>query len=528
MVMVGAFLGGPGTTIPVGSGIMELQWVTSDGLNQTVSYQITGPETKTLQSDSNGYVAEMVTAGTYTVTPVHDGVYSGDDAKTVTVPNRSSVSATWFANRIYPQSVTINAGRAIPSCSYIIQNEKGEQVGEGAISSSSIVTSLYPGIYTITLSLYGCSTSKQFTVTSATTLDISSDFVQITVNSSILLTVKYNSVEVGKVSSFYVIKESNARIVSYVSPTYEGVSTSEVLSADSQSVTPSQDETVTPYLQGKTILITSSGNLTVPIGGTYSILCIGGGSNGVTAYAEGGGSGHVSYGDNDLEEGSRHYITIGSKNGGTSSFGSVRSASGASNTKDGGSGGGGGGGWAGGDATFGGGGGSGGTSGSITGGSGGTKGGDGGESVSAPAGRSGTSAARDKGCAQSNSAYRGGTGGSYASSTFMERRGSGGGGGYGAKGGNGGNSANRNYAGGGGGGGIAGGNGGKGGNDGVSSTFGESGSPGLGYGAGGGGKYTSTSRYGRGGGGGGGGYGSSAIATGTDGAKGCVVIKWLS
>ena len=247
MAMVGAFLGGPGTIIPVGSGIMELQWVTSDGQNQTVSFQVSGPETKTLQSDSNGYVYDTFLAGSYTVTPIHGGEYSGDDTKTLVVPNRSSVSATWFATRVYQQQVNIIAGRAHSQCTYVIRDENNIQVDTGTIASAEISTYLYPGNYTLLLTMYGCTTSKTFSVSnSSINVDISEMFVNININLSVgSLPTTYNGVSVGSVSSFYVLKEDNSRIISVESPKYGGMNTSSIMSIDDASVIPSQDTTVT-------------------------------------------------------------------------------------------------------------------------------------------------------------------------------------------------------------------------------------------------------------------------------------------
>ena len=533
MAIVGAFLGGPGTTIPVGSGIMELQWVTSDGQNQTISYQIAGPETKTLQSDSNGYVAEMVTAGTYTVTPIHDGEYSGDDAKTVTVPNRSSVSATWFANRLYQQTVVFQSPGSIPGASYVIKNSKGEVQGSGTGWQSSMTFNLYPGDYTLELSFAGVSITKSVSFDSSATVDCSDLMCKVTISSSygVAPTVAtYNGTSVSITgNAFFLIRTSVSKTISFPgSPgNYGGVSTSPIGNWDDvQFIADAASKTVTVSVTPTTVLITRSGSLSIPVKGTYNVAVIGGGGVGgqydsywgMAGY--GGCGGEVAISDLSLSKTS-YELTIGAGGAnspyvraGATSFGSLLSASGGDsggNGSEGGTGGGASGfGTSYGQSSHG-------TNANFAGGGGartttylgtaGTYGGIGGTTTSNAG--NGRSASSRKDVFKNNNSY---SGGGIA----------GGGGGLGAKGGRG-----DEYAGGGGGG-I---NGGDGGDAGSASTQ-QGGLGGKGYGAGGGGAGEEYNI--RRGGGGGGGYGATRIAGtgsssggyGGDGAQGCILIMW--
>lgn len=525
MAMVGAFLGGPGTTIPAGSGIMKLQWVTSDGLNQTVSFKITGPETKTLQSDANGYISEMVQAGTYTVEPIHEGQYSGDDAKQIIVPNRDEASVVWFATVVYPQNVVFSSPSNLIGSTYKLSDEKGE-IASGSDWNSNMTFSLYPANYTLEIRYAGATLVKTFAVsTSPISIDLSGDFCKVEISSSVWMptTVTIN----GEVSTttfpFYLIKENNTRSLSFSGgiPQYSGVTSSSIAEWNSKVIVPNSPEiTVALTYTPKTVLITSSGTLNIPRAGTYNVGCIGGGARGSTG-GSGGCSGIVSVKDVVLPVSSIP-VTIGAGgassnvNGGATSLGSYISASGGT-ISSGGSGGGASGYSSPRPGSFGGGGGA---SSGMRGANGGTYGGKGGDVESS--GSSGVSASSRDDVFQSTLSYNGGAAGTATAGSG----GGGGGGGLGASGGKGGSAVSRSNGGGGGGGGIAGGTGGAGGN-GISSSSAKNGSGGYGYGAGGGGGYSDDAPNANicGGGGGGGGYGSSVKAS-MNGYRGCILIKW--
>ena len=553
MAIVGAFLGGPGTIIPTGYHQLSLQWITSDGQNLNASVQLTGPETKTVQLDSSGKATVTVQSGTYVMSLITEGNYSGTQSKTETLGSGESSTVVWFGTRIYPQTVTFSSPANLDSATYKITNTvTGETEAQGAGWNSTSTFVLYPGDHNLELTYAGTTVNKPFSFgNSATSIDLSDLFCRINISFPSGMTptsIKYNSVNVPVGTSINVLRTSTAAtiVLSGGIPSFAGVSTSSIADWNTISVTPSQESvSVTATAVGKIVLITASGSLTVPVAGKYDVACIGGGGGGGGRYQSyngggGGGGGHVSHKTLNLTAGSQT-ITIGSggsggpvggsnaKSGGVTSFGSLLSATGGgygTYSGSGGSGGSGGGGMNSGDGDFGGGGGS-----SHTNpGTGGTFGGDGGSK--GESGNAGTSASSRDDVFQSSDSYSGGaSGGTYG--------GGGGGGGLGARGGGGGSGVSIEEGGAGGGGGIAGGNGGSGGRSTATDT-GYGGSGGRGYGAGGGGAgHNSGSRSGHGGGGGGGGYGSSVHAgngknsqsfdstVGGAGQSGCVLIRWM-
>ena len=539
MPIIGAFMGGTAGTIPSGYGVLEMYWTTNDGENMSgVTFNISNGTS--LVADSNGFAKATLPVGTYTVSVTHGGIYGGDGEKTVTISNRETVSLIWSASRIYKQSVSLLFPTSA-SANWTVTNSSGTVEYSGTSISSSISFQLYPGVYTFSMTLYEDTVSKTLEISSSGTFDMSDLFCKITVSQPFpgsVLGVTYNGNSIGSVTSFYVVRTTSSRALSFSGtiPSYAGASSSAIAELKSSSVTPSSAEvTVKPSVVGKIVLLTNSGTLTIPVAGRYSVFCMGGGASSMHGYWGGGGSGYVVYDTFDVPAGDIT-VTIGSP-GGTTSFGTIASASGGSMSSNynGGEGGAGGGGGSttgsnkkGGKGYFGGGGGGGGAQGSSnytggTAGAGGAYGGNGGRggssksSGSAVAGSSGKSASSEAGALYYSGSYGGGSAGKDYGG------GGGGGGGFGAVGGKGGPGTDTSYGssggGGGGGGGIAGGTGGNG--SGVRQTA----TAGRGYGAGGrGGESASNANIG----GGGGGYGSTQIANGPDGAKGCVVIRWMS
>lgn len=540
--MVGAFMGGTSPTIPSGYGVVNITWVTSDGLNLNGTVTLTGKQTYNVPLDSNGQAKVTVLSGNYEAKITHEGRYTGDGAKNITVGAREEKDVIWFGAAIPIQNVILSSPGSIPGATYTITNSKGEVEVSSTGWSSQISLQLYPGTYSLSVSFAGTTVSKEFEVENAPlTLDCSDLMCKVNVSTKASLSsCTYNGVTVALTSGHFYVLRSNSSVTlspdTSSVPSYSGVSSSKIMQISSASVTPSSSEiTATLPAVGTIVLITDSGSLSIPVSGKYSIGVVGGGGGGSYGYnnsAGGGGSGMMKIETHDLSQ-TTYAITIGAGgnggtsgaggNGGATSFGSVISANGgnAGSNGSGGGGGAGGGGYNGGKGFFGGGGG-----GLSSGGSGGTFGGAGGKSRKKP-GSDGTSASGRDDAFQSNKGYRGGSSSSY-------RYGGGGGGGLGAYGGNGGNGTSDSNPGGpGGGGGIAGGQGGQGG------AGGYGGYGGNGYGAGGGAGGSIYNSLERGGGGGGGGYGSNRIASdggdngssfgsGGAGAKGCIVIRWMS
>lgn len=554
MAMVGAFLGGPGTTIPVGYGELNLFWTTSDGQNQQVTFNVTGPQTTSVQSDVNGQATILLPAGSYTVTPSYSGDYTGGDPKTVSVLSKETSTLIWTATVIPPQLVVFTSPGNISTATYIVKKTDGTQVASGTGWETGMEFSLMPDDYTLSITAYGNTQSHEFTVgSSSQVFDLSSLFCRVTITglvftSSVRIRNTLVATDVTGSTITYVLRSTSSLTVSATClETYTGLSTNTVATYSNSSFTPNNSTvTVNMVATGRVIVLTSNGSITIPKAGSYKVLVMGGGgggSGGGSAGGGGGGGGQVFLEDISLLA-STYSVVIGSggsggsssasgssgrhgSSGQASSFDTHSASGGAGGTSSGGIGGSGGGGPGmgdGGDAYTFGGGGAGGTASNLRtyGGDGGTYGGNG-----AAGGRGADAGSGGRGTAGpifgNSTTPSGGYGGDYISGN--RGGGGGGGGGYAARGGNGGDSDDTAYGGGGGGGGgIAGGNGGN------------AGIGGKGYGAGGGGA-------GRDGlnnsGGGGGGYGSTKRAgngvfvsandcSGGDGANGCVVIQWQS
>ncbi len=553
MPFVGAFLGGTGGAIPAGYGELNLSWVTSDGENLTpTTFILSGPENITISANQNGFASKIVKSGDYLVSVEHAGEYLGDSPKNITVPNRESVGAVWFASRKYKRTIVFLSPINSSSTSYSLNDEDGEVLHSGSSWSASMQFQLYTGSYTLTLNYANDSVTIPFDVVDEDkTIELAEWFCKVTINqpiAGVTLSISYNGYSMGAVSSFYVLKTTETRTIIYSGiPNYTGVSSSKIATVPDSSVIPSGESlTISPVATGSIVTISSSsgGPLYVPIEGDYHVLVIGGGAGGSTSY--GGGSGRAV--DEILHLSHAEYpITIGAggagqsgngtspAGGGASSFGTLLSASGGSTDGSGGAGGGGAASRAGGTGdNFGGGGGAA--------GNGSTNTYAGGTGVTADGGHGGakevSAANGETGVTSSDSFY--GTdsagGGSYGSG----RGGGGGGGGLNARGGAGG-SGSTSYSwrtgGGGGGGGVAGGTGGAGGAGAAYNTF-NGGKGGYGYGAGGGGSGGSTNQSSNGstgGGGGGGGLASVFLSSnggtsrwiGGSGARGAVRIQWV-
>lgn len=578
MPIVNACLGGLANAIPSGQAKLNLTWITNDGENQQVTFVISGTASKSIQSDANGYASVQLPVGTYTVSVTHGGEYLGDDPKSITLTSRGTFSLTWLTGARQAQTVVMNSPGAITSSSvsYSI-TLGGTSVASGSSWSASMTFSLYPGEYTLTVSAYGDSFTKTFTVpkTSGLTLNLSEFFCNVTVSSSYSCrSISYRGYSVPGTSSyasshsFYVIRASSSRSIggtvnTPTPPRYSGASTDYVYtySASSGSVTPSS-----AYATGSIpisrvtnlVFITSDGTLTVPSENYIVLINGGGGGREKDSYIDsvGAAGGEIKMYSGNLS--GSYDITLGAGGtigaGSASSFGTLLSASGGEGTTFGsftttGVAGGAGGrnysnnaqfdGYRGGSTSGdigGGGGGSGGASAGDAhsggrGGSGGTKyGGSGGAGSADSNGNAGSDGTSVRVKYSTYTAY-GGSGGSVKSYSTGHYSGyigggGGGGGGYGANGGRGGNGSywdSDSYkwetGAGGGGGGALGGAGGDAANSGSAGH-------GRGYGSGAGG--WSGGAYN--GGGGGGGIGSTMVESSDskNGAKGCVAIWWSS
>lgn len=564
MPIIGAFMGGETSTIAAGSGVLDLNWITTTGLNMDgVTFSIVGPKTYSATSDSNGHAEITVDAGTYAVSVTHNGDYFGDDPKTIVVESMQRCVLTWVASKASAQTVTFTTPVAFSGASYQILS--GETIMQSGSSwPTSIAFTLYPMDYKLKLTVYGHTLEYPFTVgAEGASYDLSGKLTKIVPSMSSYVggvSMSLDGYSVNMYSDIYVIRDNSNYSISISAPNYKSGYPIVTLSS-SGSIT-ANAATVTYPITVTGVLTLFTASETVHIAkGKYRVVAVGGGGGGGINHG-GGGGGYITDSTLSIDD-SDVPVTIGSRgdvnnSGGATSLGSLVAASGGAtagtSSGNGGSGGSGGGGGVfsytigskgyykggtGGRGYFGGGGGGGAQSAYSTdigrgyGGGGGSKGGDGGtgghylpsskESVGASAGSPGTNAPNsDKFFYNSG----GCSGGSVSGASNAPHTGGGGGGGYSAKGGDGGKSMSTGtvfqIGGGGGGGGAMGGNGGSG-----KIANGAYADSGLGYGGGGGGIATYTSEY-HGGGGGGGGYGTTPSSnTSGRGNPGCIRIQYV-
>jgi len=539
MTIINAYLGaGSGSAVPTGKCLLNIAWVPSDGSNKsgaTVSAVI-GSTTVTGTTDSSGNVSLLVGTGscTVTVTPT-GGSYTG---KTATVTAESATEKTVVVQGQAARIVTLVMPYTLTTTAWNIKNSSNVQQTSGSGAFNDKQVSLLDGTYTLSVTAYGVTKTKSFTVSaSSVRIDCTDITCLVTFNlpASLAVTMSVAGTALASNQRFVCVLR-NSSALAYTGTVTTKLDGSAIATVTGANMTPSGATlTVTPTISGTRKLYTANKSLSIPVAGWYKIFLIGGGGGGCVGAKQGGGggSGHMVFQDYYLTAGT-YAITIGAggaggstgANGGATSFGTIVSVEGGGGAnRIGGAGGAGGGGGSsggsssqscdGGRGTFGGGGGSGesSTASSYNGGSGGLFGGAGGNRRA-----SGTDGMEIKN--QSNffssagSGYNGGSPGSTS-----DRGGGGGGGGYGAKGGNG---SLGNPASGGGGGGVAGGDGGSA----VYIAGTGYGGHGLGYGSGGGAGYTGTSTNNTSKAGGGGGLYNIA-QSGGDGASGACQIMWI-
>lgn len=522
MGVYGAFYGAPvNATIPAGYGVLDLFWTTSDGQNQQVTFNITGTQTTSVQSDANGQASVMLPVGNYTVVPIHTGEYNGDGSKSCTVRSKEHTTLLWSATVVNPVAVVFTSPRSLSDSSTYSVSKSGSVVASGSSWQSNMAFMLMPGDYTLSLTDMGKTASYDFTVgANSVQIDLT-DYLfgkltvsgligtnRVGVQGTLFVDTSEKSVDIWLLrgSGYTISATCQSR---YTSPTTDPYGTYTSQSVDVLSDTVAIQMTFI----GTVLIFDSETPFVAPESTMYDVAVIGGGGGCSSFFYGGGGGGRIANEKISLNKGESVPITIGEggaigNNGGTTSFGTYLSALGGDRggvdySRDGGHGGSGGGAAdtiaEGGDGEFGGGGGGGGGNSSYA-GQGGTFGGDGGYRSSSSSNRKGKNGT----IPPVGSIFYGSsaTGGRSSSSTY----GGGGGGGYGAAGGNGGS--------GGSGGGGGGARGGKGGNAGYSGT---------GYGAGGG----SSGSDGSGGGGGGGMGSSPASSNSASGYPGAVFIQMV-
>lgn len=374
MTIVNACLGGLANAVPAGQAVLNLTWITNDGENQQVTYSISGASTKSVQSDANGYASVQLPVGAYSVAVVHGGEYLGDDPKSVTLTSRGTFALTWLTGSRNAQVVTFNSPYALTSStvSYAI-SLGGTTVESGKSWSTSMTFNLYGGDYTLTLGVYGTSTTYAFTVpkNAGIVRDLSALFSTLSVNISGGYELKnvtingYTAPDTASYASLHTVAVLRNKTVSvgctmdYTAdiPTFSGAISGAIYSVSpgKKSVTPSDATYVVSIdivKKGIKQIITYEslgefefGTITVP-SARYKIMCVGGGGGGGACRwgiksgagaGGGGGSGYIAIKTASLSGAYSLRLGAGGRgaeedteptNGGVTSFGSVLSASG--------------------------------------------------------------------------------------------------------------------------------------------------------------------------------------------------------
>ena len=563
MPMVGGFLGGDTSQVPVGQSLVNLSWMTDDRENLQVTFKLTNQNTTdiySVPSDSSGRATTYVNSGIYDIEVIHEGVYGSDEPQMLIAESRGTYNVNFYAIKREVYQVTFQ-GMSIPSATYSLKDSDMESIDSGSDWPSEKTYSLVEGSYTLEITAFGKTFTYPFEADSNKRVDISSSFVVITISNLVpRSTVTLSGIEFQASSSsisITMLKDTSNYTPSLSSPQY--FSGSKVVGYSSLSFIPDSSKNISASFSSYIRVISSSMSVFFPAG-KYEIFMIGGGGSGNAT--GGGGSGQIYFGTQTVTSSGNRNVSIGSggtttntggwedlgSNGGPTSISGIRTvgggykggyptpsaefhaytggyggAGGGGNAGVGGDGqfGGGGGGYGGGGngGTYGGGGGSGGDSGSE--GQGGTYGGKGGyegqdgEDGTDTTGISGLwckgpgKGGKSSGRGGGGGGGYGGNGGGWTKNTLSYT--ACGGGGYGANGGGDTTYNASNQYGGAGGGGF---NGGKGGENNQSSSSNR--------GCGGGGGYGSTRLTT-----GGGGYGYGA-GGGPKGANGCVVLKYIS
>ena len=510
MPIIGAFMGGETSTVAAGSTEVDIVFTTEDGrnLNGSVVSFTGGPETYNVTLGSTGRATVTVASGySYTakITP-SGGNYSNLNDQSFFAESMGKIQVSFIGLIV---SDTLTATFNVPLNMAYARATLETTSPSGIVSSrtltgnSTVISVTEIGDYSYTLTYLGASVSGTFMLdrSGSTVVDLTSNFVNLTITlSSILtsigLTPTVSDVPTTEAGSPAAVIKGGKYTVSATGTIPKYSNGSVILNVNSVSVTPTSDTSVSVGASSNVVIISSSiSKFTVPMSKTYNVKCFGGGGgsrNGQNS-GGGGGGGHMAESNLSLTKGTSYEITIGAGgaaatyeggNGGATSFGTLLSANGGSGAySSGGSGGSGGGGAGdggskGGAGSYGGGGGSGGgyytyndSSRASSGGDGGTYGGGGGVG--------GMPYSSNRGGSGKNGAYSGGTASAYGS----------GGGGYSAAG----NSGSSSSA----------GNGGKG-QDTTALALEFTGHGSAGYGA-----SHQISGYGDGGSGGGGGYGGN-------------------
>lgn len=167
MVMIGAFLGGPDTTLPEGKAGISLCVNTTDRLNlATASFTVTASGfNKTVQADASGRGYIEVDAGkTYTVALSHQGTYTNDGPQTVIAESRMQYGV-YFDLFDYPAVstiVTVSAsfnGSGVEGVSVVATMGQETITGTTGANGQAVLRGLDTGTWTISLPDYGLSQS---------------------------------------------------------------------------------------------------------------------------------------------------------------------------------------------------------------------------------------------------------------------------------------------------------------------------------------------------------------------------------
>ena len=292
MAIVGGFLGGGVEMVPAGQGQLCMQWLTPDRLNiEGAVFKGQGPngESFTVEGGADGRVDKLVSAGRWTISVEHDGVYDNDGPQIVDVESAQSYLVMFGASTVMG-ALVINDyffGATID-----VTNSGGTPIYSGKLTPMT----LNVGLGQIHIKIVQGGVTDEFDLTVTGKVGLPSERI-ITVTWSEALKTFANAVEcMGEKLSTALLEDHFCAIrnVGVTRITFHG---NEQWS-DGQSMTASldidvaEDDVVVSIECTDPIVYESSGTETLPYAGkTYYVTVIGGGGGGGRPERAKGGSG---------------------------------------------------------------------------------------------------------------------------------------------------------------------------------------------------------------------------------------------
>lgn len=237
------------------------------------------------------------------------------------------------------------SSKDITDADWTLTGTSGNVVASGSSWPATLYLRVPADTYTLVIGAYGDTKTTSISLTANKALSMTHCTVTVTCGVP-MQGLQYNGYDVAGVdgdtiSVFNVLVASGSRLISASiendSPSYSGVSNSLLWTYVTQATVVPSSSSVSASLAsekyGNVITIDSSGDLVLPLSGTYGLFLIGGGAGG-SMYGYGGSSGMMVYEPSISLSAGKYSISIGAggafnESGGDTSFGSILTAGGA-------------------------------------------------------------------------------------------------------------------------------------------------------------------------------------------------------